>query len=514
MAAGEAILLQRPGTMDACYSYANGKMIAHGQGWEEPFVWNYLDDPTSLPHPAFLYWMPLPSILAALGMLIGGEGFRQAQLGFWLLAAGFPAFVYWLAVRWKATIWTSLAAGLFAMFPGFYAVYAGTTDSFYLFAWMGGGIFALIRAEDGYPPRRLFVLGLLCGLAHLTRADGVLFIGLIAVWWVGRQHVTNQQRILGLLILLSGYGIVCAPWYLRNWIALGNPMVPAAGRAAWIQNYDQLFHFPASDLMPRWLFANGILPVIAGRWESFLWNLQTTCFVLGLVFFAPFMVLGGIQKWRNLVLRMGTIYFSILFLLMTLIFPFQGARGGLFHSSAAVLSLACVGAAAGLEACIRWVATKRNWNLSEAFPILFGGFVLIAIVSTVTIFATRVGGSVQAGMGGDKTVVYRQIAATVSKENEQAGPVMVGDPPCFFAETNMPSVVIPEGGVAALISVADQFHVRYFLLDQDIPAALIPVFQGTEINPRFLLLANYSDGVTDHRYLLFQVVPAMVPYDH
>jgi hypothetical protein len=56
-----------PGYMDAEYYYAGGLRLAEGSGFSEPFLWNYLNDPVGLPTPSHTYWMPLASILAALG---------------------------------------------------------------------------------------------------------------------------------------------------------------------------------------------------------------------------------------------------------------------------------------------------------------------------------------------------------------------------------------------------------------------------------------------------------------
>ena len=47
-----------PGYMDAEYYAVLGRRLATGQGPTEPFLWNYLDDPQGIPHPAFGYWAP------------------------------------------------------------------------------------------------------------------------------------------------------------------------------------------------------------------------------------------------------------------------------------------------------------------------------------------------------------------------------------------------------------------------------------------------------------------------
>lgn len=62
-----------PGYMDAEYYFSGGLRLAEGNGFTEQILWNYLDQPQSLPHPSHTYWMPLPSVVAAAGMLLTGS---------------------------------------------------------------------------------------------------------------------------------------------------------------------------------------------------------------------------------------------------------------------------------------------------------------------------------------------------------------------------------------------------------------------------------------------------------
>ena len=73
-----------PGYMDAEYYFLGGRQLALGEGFQEPILWNYLDDPDGLPHASHAYWMPLASILAAIGMkLTGIPTFSMARIVFW-----------------------------------------------------------------------------------------------------------------------------------------------------------------------------------------------------------------------------------------------------------------------------------------------------------------------------------------------------------------------------------------------------------------------------------------------
>src|SRR5512140_3710109 len=80
-----------PGYLDSDYYFAGGVQLATGKGFTEPYLWNYLDDPSGLPHPSHSYWMPLSSIIAAAGMWITrSESYAAGRIGFLLLAALVP----------------------------------------------------------------------------------------------------------------------------------------------------------------------------------------------------------------------------------------------------------------------------------------------------------------------------------------------------------------------------------------------------------------------------------------
>ena len=70
---GTASLQEMPGYLDSDYYFAGGLQLADGEGFTEPFLWNYLDDPEGLPHPSHTYWYPLSSMLAAASMDLTGQ---------------------------------------------------------------------------------------------------------------------------------------------------------------------------------------------------------------------------------------------------------------------------------------------------------------------------------------------------------------------------------------------------------------------------------------------------------
>src|SRR5512133_698105 len=175
-----------PGYMDADYYFAGGLRLAQGHGFTENYLWNYLDNPRTLPHPSHAYWFPLASILAAAGMFFTGQQtFVAARLGFVLVAALVPPVTALLAYKISTRRETALAAGLLAVFCGYHAPFMPTTDNFGLFMLLGGLFFLLLPRGGRFSP---FLLGLVAGLMNLARPDGLIWLafgvgGLFLLWF-------------------------------------------------------------------------------------------------------------------------------------------------------------------------------------------------------------------------------------------------------------------------------------------------------------------------------------------
>src|SRR3972149_7005969 len=200
----------QPGYMDAFSPPVGAQRGAEGYGFTEPYVWNYLDDPSSLPHPSHLYWMPMPSIVGALPMAGFGPTFRAAQAPFVLLSATLPPIAY--AIAWRATSQRRAAA---------------------------------------------FAAGVCAGLAHLSRADGLLLlIPVMLNAELRKQNVElrmqNERKsflhsafciLHSSIIVLLGYLVVMLPWFLRNLAVIGMPLSTAGTQSPWLCDYDELFSF-------------------------------------------------------------------------------------------------------------------------------------------------------------------------------------------------------------------------------------------------------------------------------
>ncbi len=460
-----AFRVQSPGYMDADYYYATALQLIDGEGLTEPFLWNYLDDPVGLPHASHLYWMPLPSLIAAAGMLLGDSGFRAAQLPFVLLAAALLPLSAFFSYRLSRDVKLAWMAGLFAAFPGFFLPFLVTTDSFAVFAITGSmSLWLMARSVKEPTIGRWLVVGLLIGIGALARADGLLLlaVGLLAVYW------SRQRRISSSLILAIGVLAIMAPWWARNLAATGSLLNPGSQRLLWMLNYDDLFAFPASDLtFDRWLEA-GILAAAQARVQALSTNIQRLVAEGGMIFLAPFMVVGAIRKWQHPFVRLGTVYLGALLVVMTLIFPFVGPRGALFHSMMAVMPLLWSLAPIGIWLGILWLGAKRNWDRREAWRVLGASAVVLAALLTIGLFVSRFFAEGDTWNASAQT--YLAVAATIPDGADSV--VAVNNPPGFFAHSHKQAVVIPSGTEQMLRKVVDSFDVGWVVLEANHPQGL------------------------------------------
>lgn len=494
---GAAWFVGSPGYMDADYYHATGEQLAAGAGFSEPFLWNYLDDPQGLPHPSHLYWMPLPSLLAAGGMRVGGSGFRAAQVPFVLIAASLPPLAAQLSWRFSGSRRQAWTAGLLAAFPGFYLPFFTTTDAFAAYAVIGGGFLWTAAVAARQTDLRYWLLaGMLSGLAHLTRADAptLLLCGLLLIAW----RANRKPAAAGLL--LAGYVLVMAPWWARNLVQTGSLLNSGSARLLWMLDYDDLFSYPASRLsFERWQMA-GIQAALSARWTALGTNLQRLLAENGLIFLGPLALLGSWKHRAHAFVQVNLLYMAMLLTAMTLVFPFVGARGGMFHSSTALMPAIWVLAPIGLSSAIRWLGVRRRWNVPEAERVLTGATVAMAAALTLGLFVVRQIVPQQRGQGWNAGAAsYAEAAAWLPPGDLR---VAVNNPPGFTRVSGHSSIVIPDGDLTTLIAAMRRYGAEWVLLDANHPAQLAELYRDPTAADRLQLEHGFEDAYGRPMYLL------------
>lgn len=495
-----AVILQGgPGYMDAQYYYAGGLRLAQGKGFSEPFLWNYLDQPSGLPHPSHTYWMPLASIVAYLGMkLAGATTFLAARWPFVLLSALVPWLTCRLAVKLGAKPASARLAGWLAVFPGFYLVFASLTETFGLYM-LGGTVFFLLLApgDERWIARlawlRYALLGLVAAWMHAARADGLLWLGMAGLVWLVeavralRARNGNWRRAASsLFLLLCGYSLAMGAWYARNLSLYGTLFSPGGTHTAWLTDYDQTFTLQAGALtIQNWL-ATGWKAILTARLDALVLNLKNLLAVQGEVFLLPFILLGLWQKRGSVLVRFGVLGWLLTLFAMTVVFPFSGSRGGFLHSGAAFQPLWWACAAVGLETAIDWAAARRGWSRKGAWRAFSSGAIVLAALLTAGVFGARV--VVQDWEASHRA--YQQMGATLSELNISSEELfLVNNPPGFYLATGRPSIVIPDGTEEDVLAAARQYGAKYLVLDANNPK-LDVLFQSEDGLPGFAFLAE------------------------
>lgn len=486
-----------PGYIDADYYFVGGMRLVQGKGFAEPFLWNYIDDPAGLPHPAFGYWMPLASFVAALGMLLTGQtAYAAGRLGFILIAACIPPLTAALAYKITDNPLLSKLSGTLAVLSFFYAPFLPVPDNYGIFMALGA-IFLLLapRPEKWIP----FGLGIISGLMTLSRSDGLLWLGLggLVVFWKSRTD--SRQRFPMLLksmaspaaLLLLGYLVIMSPWYYRNWNTFGSLMAPGSLNLLWLQDYSDIFAYPFSRNSFQSFLSAGWQAALRDRLEALRLNALNFVFLQNGVVLIPFIAAGLWHFRRDVRLRLAITGWLLLFFIMTFIFPFAGLRGSFFHASSAFQPIWWAMAPVGLS--MIFIPWRRKGNFDENYHLIAQGvLVALALIITSYLVYSRV---VERGWPRDDHMYAAVNRILIANDIQQDDVAIVRNPPGYYLITGRPAVMVPTGDEATLLAVANKYHARFLVLEETrLYEKYLRIYQNPSVDPRFIFLGETDDG--------------------
>ena len=461
-----------PGYMDADYYFAGGIQLAEGHGFTEPYLWNYLDDPAGLPHPSHTYWMPLASIVSALGMWLTGQStYSAGRLPFILLSACVPLLTAALAFRVSSQNRLAIVSGLLSIFSLYYAPFMPVPDNYALFMLLGSGFLLLAPLQEKWVP---VALGALAGLMTLARSDGLLWLGLAGLTILWKSSGTNDgtrgsvrewlRTVIpaGLLVLL-GYLLTMGWWHARNLDLFGSPLTPGGGRLLWLQNYNQTFIYPPEVLTRESFLGAGWDLAFQNRFQALASNVNNTFGAQGGIFLFPFILIGLWQLRRELRTKIAGTGWLILFAVMTVLFPFAGSRGSFFHAGAAFQPYWWVAAPIGLDAVIGWARSRGQFRDKHAPVFLQGILVLLAVFMTGYLVQFRV---ISSGWAKDD-LIYPSVVNLLSDHGISSGDVVIlRNPPGYFIASGNSAIALPFGDESTILAVAQKFGARYLVLEK------------------------------------------------
>lgn len=452
-----AVAFVEPGTLDAYSFYHVAANLAAGRGFVEDLIWNYLPPPATITHPSNTYWTPLVSVAAAPGLLLLGPGFRAAQIPLVAVSAAVPAFTAYLALRFSASPFQATAAAGFALFSWYLFPHWVALDAFGLFALAGAAALlaaaALARDPGRWPA---LVLGVAAGAGHLARSDAPLL--LLAALVVALPALLGRRRgpvARSFGLALAAYAVVMLPWFTRNLLVMGTPLPGGGLQAAFLREYNDLFSY-GIPLDAAWLFGNGAGPVLQARIAA---GLRNAAALFGLQYWLfPFAVAGWWALRRRTEAAAFLTYLLLLYGVMTLVFPFPGARGAMLHSSVALLPWLCVVTVFGIPAAVGWAAARLpHWDPVVATRRFTGVFLGVSVGASVALVLQ------QAPQRDPEVAAYRALATALYARDPAAVP-LVNNPPGWWYATGRPALQVPSNGPAAAAAVAARYGGTHLVL--------------------------------------------------
>ena len=453
---------------DAFYHFNAASRLARGDGFVEDYLWNYLDPPTELPAPSHRYWMPLTSVLAALGMTaFGAPGvYDAAQAPFILLAAGAALVAYETTRSLGGSRRNAWIAGLLTAFGGFFAPRWGAIDTFAPYALIGSlALLCSGKALMGREGQSLYwaLAGGLAALGHLTRPEGLLllvsvcFAAIPARGFVDRLRQRQWSVCLKPILLVStSYLLVMLPWFIRNVTALGLVLPTGGLRGIGFSQYDDLFRYSASAV-PALAVDEAILRLLEVRWTAALHGVATFIAVEGLIVLAPFMLIGWWLRRGHPLLRGFSALALGIHLAMILGFPLPGYRGGLFHAVAALFPFWMALGVLGLDAAVGWMAKRRRaWNAEQAKRVFS-----MAALGFGVLMSLLIAHSSPINDSQELPSLYAELRAILPSGVR----VMINDPARLYYHLGHGGVTIPNASVEVVPEIAERYGIDYLVLE-------------------------------------------------
>jgi 4-amino-4-deoxy-L-arabinose transferase-like glycosyltransferase len=196
---------------------------------------------------------PLYSYFLAVIFILGGK----YQYTVFLVQAvlwSYTTFIFYLSMTKIMDGIGSLFAGLlFAIFPHFLLFTKEIlTEAIYIPIWvflLTCLLFIKIKVEAKY----LFGTGIFLGLLALVRREAILPGGIMVIVLLGIYYGANWRKIILILsIIFSVAGLVILPWLIRNYFALGKPVLSSSAGVNFMVGNNPLGNGAYTPPPPDW----------------------------------------------------------------------------------------------------------------------------------------------------------------------------------------------------------------------------------------------------------------------
>ncbi|MEO6350136.1 MAG: glycosyltransferase family 39 protein [Candidatus Limnocylindrales bacterium] len=475
-------LIHFPMSEGSAYYFDVARNFVNGRGLVIDAIWSYATPPLALPRPAFELWQPMASVLAAIPMTQLDATFDAARLG-GVLAGALLAPLAWLVARDAATRlrlpdirsdWLAAGAGLLAAVAGPFVFATAVPDSTLPFTVFGvAACVAIPRAVAG-DRRALIALGLLLGLAYLTRMEAI-WIGLAFAFIALVSSTRPVLAVARVAVAAAVAALIALPWWMRNMESFGTPLPGQVTDNMLLTRNEQIFAWLEPPTFVGFLTqgAFGVVgSVVRAAWHDAVNVL--------LIPAAPIVTVAaltiGTLLWRhrralssaratlpaNSPLAALLLSGAITFVAATLLFPVATLWGTFEHAAGPFLVGLIVVALLGGDALVAWLVQRRSWQRTNAW---LAPLALVAL--TVPLSLLQIGSA--ARQASQQAAELNAIALAVPERLTAMGvpdeaPIITDHPVWISDATGRPALALPDEPVTSVLDLARRFGARSVLV--------------------------------------------------
>jgi 4-amino-4-deoxy-L-arabinose transferase-like glycosyltransferase len=470
-------LVSFPVTEGSAYYLAVARNVVGGRGLVIDALWSYATPPLTLPRPAFELWQPLATFIAAVPMALTSPDLRAAQLAFAALGA-LLAPLTWLVARDTARrlelpdrrLWfVSAGAGLLAAVCGPLLFATAVPDSTLPFTVLAVAACVVLPAAVSGDRRALVGLGVLLGLAYLTRMEAIwLGVTFVLVLMASRADLrTVARRSLG---VAAAAALVALPWWLRNVSVFGSPFPAQVTDNLFLTRNEQIFAYLDRPTLAEFL-RQGAAQIVANIGQA-LWHQAVNVL---LVPAAPIIVVAVltllIATWRRRrhpatlstrspglmtgALAALLISGSLTYLVTALLFPVATLWGTFEHAAGPLLVGLIVTAVIGGDAFVAWLVARRHWSRENGW---LAPAALIAMTLPLALLQVRgaereasVDQSTMAAVAGALPTALTQAGVS------PASPIITDKPIWLSDALNRATLALPDESAESVLALARAF---------------------------------------------------------
>lgn len=487
-----------PAYPDSYYYVDVAQAIAAGNGLNVDFIWIFAEvgaripDVPTLPIPSNAHWLPLASLLQAPFItILGPTALASALPG--ILIGSIAAPLTWAIARDAGSGRNAArAAGILIAIPGAATVFMAQPETFAItMPLVAATLWAASRGLRGNG-RAFAFAGLLAGVLALTRNDGILLGGTLAlIWLADRLRAVRARRgsrswsrvddrrpipVLAGVLALGLFLVAIGPWWARQLAVFGSiSPTSSSGAALWIRDFREWNSIVAEPSLATFL-AQGLGPIIASRLDGLTASLTIFAVLVSSVVLVPFLLAGVAARRGSPAFHPWFAYTFVVFAGATLLYPVHVPGGTFIHTAIGLAPHATILSMEGVLVLVGILSTRRRtWNRDQA-----GGVFLWGIVAIVVGIAVVFGRPVQVGWDATRQPRLALNAYLDERMVPRDDRILSIDAGGIKYFTGRPGVVTPDDPIEVIESVARAYGTRWLVVERnDAALALAPVLAGT-----------------------------------